>query len=115
MSSEKPESLLIEFRTIHGMVYNAMKLFMEVNPTLFDECSSAYAEENNTVNERKQAREMRWERLKAMAQQNQAGNPLLSAQKVPPASGPVGDYGHVKAFENLTIQDGPAPARGVSR
>ena len=26
------------------MVYNAMKLFMEVNPQLFDDCSHDYAE-----------------------------------------------------------------------
>jgi serine/threonine-protein phosphatase 2A regulatory subunit B' len=32
------------YRTIHGMVYNAMKLFMEVNPQLFDDCSHDYAE-----------------------------------------------------------------------
>jgi serine/threonine-protein phosphatase 2A regulatory subunit B' len=29
-------------RTIHGMVYNALKLFMEINPTLFDECTNNY-------------------------------------------------------------------------
>ena len=26
-----------EFRTIHGMVYNALKMFMEINPELFEE------------------------------------------------------------------------------
>lgn len=25
-------------RTIHGMVYNALKLFMEINPELFEQC-----------------------------------------------------------------------------
>jgi len=32
------------FRTIHGMVYNALKLFMEINPELFDECLQQYKE-----------------------------------------------------------------------
>ena len=29
-------------RTIHGMVYNALKLFMEINPELFDESMQQY-------------------------------------------------------------------------
>eukprot|EP00158_Paraphelidium_tribonemae_P005414 Partr_v1_DN27321_c0_g1_i8_m46381 putative Protein phosphatase 2A regulatory B subunit (B56 family) len=29
-------------RTIHGLVYNALKLFMEISPKLFDECTNAY-------------------------------------------------------------------------
>ncbi|KAJ5223360.1 hypothetical protein N7468_007902 [Penicillium chermesinum] len=34
-------------RTIHSMVYNAMKMFMEINPQLFDECSHDYTEHQN--------------------------------------------------------------------
>ena len=44
------------------MVYNAMKLFMEVNPQLFDDCSHDYAEQQNQVREKEQARSARWER-----------------------------------------------------
>jgi serine/threonine-protein phosphatase 2A regulatory subunit B' len=29
-------------RTIHGLVYNALKMFMEVSPKLFDECTNKY-------------------------------------------------------------------------
>lgn len=29
-------------RTIHGMVYNALKLFMEINPELFDDTMQHY-------------------------------------------------------------------------
>ena len=29
-------------RTIHGLVYNALKLFMEMSPKLFDECTNKY-------------------------------------------------------------------------
>ena len=29
-------------RTIHGMVYNALRLFMEINPELFDESMRQY-------------------------------------------------------------------------
>jgi len=29
-------------RTIHGHIYNALKLFMEMNQHLFDECTQNY-------------------------------------------------------------------------
>ena len=29
-------------RTIHGLIYNALKLFMEMNQKLFDECTSKF-------------------------------------------------------------------------
>ena len=32
-------------RTIHGLIYNALKLFMEMNQKLFDECARKYKEE----------------------------------------------------------------------
>ncbi|KAH8758702.1 protein phosphatase 2A regulatory B subunit [Hyaloscypha finlandica] len=53
-------------RTIHGMVYNAMKLFMEINPQLFDDCSHDYTENQNNAEAREQARESKW---KALAEQ----------------------------------------------
>lgn len=28
--------------TIHGMVFNALKLFMEINPELFQQCQDNY-------------------------------------------------------------------------
>jgi hypothetical protein len=34
--------LTLVYRTIHGMVYNALKLFMEINPDLFDEAMQQY-------------------------------------------------------------------------
>lgn len=32
-------------RTIHGLIYNALKLFMEMNQKLFDECTQQYKAE----------------------------------------------------------------------
>ncbi|KAF1346052.1 phosphatase 2A regulatory B subunit-domain-containing protein [Delphinella strobiligena] len=62
-------------RTIHGMVYNAMKLFMEVNPQLFDECSHEYTESQNTADQRAQARQAKWDRLTELAQKMKSGLP----------------------------------------
>ncbi|CAG8710977.1 5592_t:CDS:2, partial [Ambispora leptoticha] len=36
-------------RTIHGLVYNALKLFMEINPALFDECAAQYKQNQETA------------------------------------------------------------------
>lgn len=32
-------------RTIHGLIYNALKLFMEMNQKLFDDCTQQYKTE----------------------------------------------------------------------
>ncbi|KAM3505488.1 hypothetical protein MY11210_007944 [Beauveria gryllotalpidicola] len=55
-------------RTIHGMVYNAMKLFMEINPQLFDDCSHEYTEHQNSAAEREALRERKWAALGEQAE-----------------------------------------------
>ncbi|KAB2576694.1 Serine/threonine-protein phosphatase 2A 56 kDa regulatory subunit delta isoform [Lasiodiplodia hormozganensis] len=61
-------------RTIHGMVYNAMKLFMEVNPQLFDECSHEYAEKQQNAQSEEQARKQRWDKLAELAAARKTGS-----------------------------------------
>lgn len=51
------------------MVYNAMKLFMEVNPQLFDECSQDYTDQQNNAEAIKANRQAKWERLSQLAEQ----------------------------------------------
>ena len=60
-------------RTIHGLVYNAMKLFMEIDHQLFDECSRRYAESQETADERERARLQRWDVLAEQARRKQPG------------------------------------------
>lgn len=60
-------------RTIHGMVYNAMKLFMEVNPQLFDDCSHEYTEAQQHLAEKQQTRQMKWDKIADLAKQRQNG------------------------------------------
>lgn len=33
------------YRTIHGLIYNALKIFTEMNQSLFDECTKKYKED----------------------------------------------------------------------
>ena len=37
--------LFVSYRTIHGLIYNALKIFMEMNQKLFDECNQKYQED----------------------------------------------------------------------
>ena len=57
-------------RTIHGMVYNAMKLFMEINPQLFDDCSHNYTETQSSAEAREAHRQYRWEHMAKLAKLN---------------------------------------------
>lgn len=57
------------------MVYNAMKLFMEINPQLFDECSHEYTEAQNNADQVKAERKAKWERLAELAKRNSAALP----------------------------------------
>lgn len=49
------------------MVYNAMKLFMEINPQLFDDCSHDYNEHQNNADKREQERKEKWDKLQQRA------------------------------------------------
>lgn len=52
-----------------------MKLFMEINPQLFDDCSHDYNEHQNNADKREQARKDKWTRL-----QNQADKKKQSSK-----------------------------------
>ena len=56
------------------MVYNAMKLFMEINPQLFDECSHDYTELQNTAEQRQATRQSKWDQLEEQAKRQQMQN-----------------------------------------
>lgn len=53
-------------RTIHGMVYNAMRMFMEINPHLFDACLSEYNIAQEEAEQRLADRENMWKKLETM-------------------------------------------------
>lgn len=43
-----PDNLLtVSIRTIHGLIYNALKLFMEMNQKLFDDCTQQFRAEKS--------------------------------------------------------------------
>ena len=68
-------------RTIHGLIYNALKLFMEMNQKLFDECSQKYKAERQKEKEKMKEREEFWTKLESCAKQNPkvGAFPILAA------------------------------------
>lgn len=83
-------------RTIHGMVYNALKLFMEINPDLFDESMQQYKQKRIDDQQHAVQRYEAWQRLKEKAEQNAPGGKLPSecasvTYPSPPSPSPVDD------------------------
>ncbi|GHJ85301.1 hypothetical protein NliqN6_1703 [Naganishia liquefaciens] len=104
-------------RTIHGMIYNALKVFVEINPQLFEECQHGYKAMKREEAERAIARYNEWMRLREIAIQNAGGidSPKLPASlKEPPPPRPepyeeTGDeVGDVSAemLHNGTLEGG---------
>ncbi|KAK6635219.1 Serine/threonine-protein phosphatase 2A 56 kDa regulatory subunit gamma isoform [Polyplax serrata] len=55
-------------KTIHGLIYNALKLFMEMNQKLFDECTQQYKEKQKKEKDRR--KEDIWCRIEELAKRN---------------------------------------------
>ncbi|OTA01854.1 Protein phosphatase 2A, regulatory B subunit, B56 [Trichoderma parareesei] len=101
-------------RTIHGMVYNAMKLFMEINPQLFDDCSHDYTEQQNSAAAREALRERKWAALAQQADERRAAMGLSPAAQPGRAQGgnlpPLAEVDpaaedNQKRLDSLKLQD----------
>ncbi|XP_052766892.1 serine/threonine-protein phosphatase 2A 56 kDa regulatory subunit gamma isoform-like isoform X2 [Mya arenaria] len=57
-------------KTIHGLIYNALKLFMEMNQKLFDDCTQQYKTERQKEKEKMKLREETWLKLQNIAKGN---------------------------------------------
>ena len=95
------------------MVYNAMKLFMEINPQLFDDCSHEYTEHQNNAEARVKARDAKWKALATQAsarKTNGAARTKFSAQ--PGLEGIDATEENMKLMESLKLVDSrERPAR----
>ncbi|KAK0524396.1 serine/threonine-protein phosphatase 2A 56 kDa regulatory subunit delta isoform [Tilletia horrida] len=57
-------------RTIHGLVFNALKLFMDINPALFDACTNEFKQQRQGERQRALDRDDAWRRLREAAIEN---------------------------------------------
>lgn len=78
------------------MVYNAMKLFMDINPQLFDDCMQEYKEHQSGADEREKSRQQRWELVVEQAEKRKNGH-------VPPQpSLPTSSSGKAEEIDPIT-------------
>lgn len=94
------------------MVYNAMKLFMEINPQLFDDCSHDYNEHQNSADTREQARKEKWARLQSQADKMKQG-----LRPVKPADASADNESRLDALklhdENAMAQTAAVSSRSI--
>uniref|UniRef100_A0A8C1U0D8 Serine/threonine protein phosphatase 2A regulatory subunit n=1 Tax=Cyprinus carpio TaxID=7962 RepID=A0A8C1U0D8_CYPCA len=57
-------------KTIHGLIYNALKLFMEMNQKLFDDCTQQFRAEKNKEKAKLKEREEAWMKIESLARSN---------------------------------------------
>merc|ERR1711979_39928 len=51
---------------VHGLTFNVLKLLMEADPQLFDECSAKHRVDEEEEERRDQVRVLKWSRLKEL-------------------------------------------------
>lgn len=83
------------------MVYNAMKLFMEINPQLFDDCSQEYTEHQNSADAREKQRERKWAAIQELADKQKANGSTATEET-------DGTEDNQKRLDSLRLQDRPA-------
>jgi len=57
-------------KTIHGLIYNALKLFMDMNQKLFDDCTQKFKAEMKKEKEKERERLDNWKKVEDKARQN---------------------------------------------
>merc|ERR1719158_2413226 len=55
---------------VHGLTFNVLKLLMEADPQLFDECSAKHRQEAEDEEGQKSQRQSRWEQLQNLYDRN---------------------------------------------
>nr|CAD7440643.1 unnamed protein product [Timema bartmani] len=101
-------------KTIHGLIYNALKLFMEMNQKLFDECTQQYKQERQREKERQRDRDDAWTRVEELAMRNPCYAPSRtdSIDSSIDLSSPIADG---DADEDMTYEKLEAEAREVRK
>jgi serine/threonine-protein phosphatase 2A regulatory subunit B' len=56
-------------RAVHGLTANVRKMFLEMDPELFEECQQKYLEKEARATELEEKRELTWKQLEAVAAQ----------------------------------------------
>lgn len=92
-------------KTIHGLIYNALKLFTEMNQKLFDECTQKYKNERQKEKEKLKDREDKWSKVEQLARRNPSyhcnGDNSLSNSSACSPSGNDADIEDFDIYERI--------------
>ncbi|XP_075222490.1 serine/threonine-protein phosphatase 2A 56 kDa regulatory subunit gamma isoform-like isoform X2 [Lycorma delicatula] len=104
-------------KTIHGLIYNALKLFMEMNQKLFDECTQQYKQDKQKEKEKQKEREDLWGRVENLAMRNPSYESTLSrtsSMSIPLSSNVTSPTGDMED-PDITYEKLEAEAREVRK
>lgn len=65
-------------QAIHGLTTNVRKMFLELDPELFEECARQYGEREAKAEELKEVRELTWQRLAAAAAPQEGAEDMVT-------------------------------------
>ncbi|CAF0726952.1 unnamed protein product [Rotaria sordida] len=100
-------------KTIHGLIYNALKLFMEMNHKLFDECSQKYKLEKQKEKDKLRDRDSAWMKIESRARQNP--NYKAFATNQPELYRPIDNDDDDGGAANITAKEIEQEAKEASR
>jgi serine/threonine-protein phosphatase 2A regulatory subunit B' len=66
-------------KTIHGLIFSALKVLMEMNAKLFEECTQKYRADRVKEKKKQKEREEQWARIEQIARMRAANRPELQA------------------------------------
>ncbi|XP_063757969.1 serine/threonine-protein phosphatase 2A 56 kDa regulatory subunit gamma isoform-like isoform X3 [Eleginops maclovinus] len=66
-------------KTIHGLIYNALKLFMEMNQKLFDDCTQQFRAEKSKEKAKWKERDEAWLKIENLAKSNPQFLPFVDS------------------------------------
>ncbi|KAK4698820.1 serine/threonine-protein phosphatase 2A regulatory subunit B', partial [Phenoliferia sp. Uapishka_3] len=79
-------------RQIHTLAYNALRLLMEINAEVFEQCTQAFKRSRQTEKARQKVREDKWLRLRAAALRNKSDTTPLPESLTMASIMPEGTY-----------------------
>lgn len=97
-------------KTIHGLIYNALKIFMEMNQKMFDECTQKYKADKQKEKAKLKEREDFWMKLQHLALMNPLSNRMDKKELAKLASGDAATNIIVDATNNTAMDIGDNPA-----
>ncbi|SGY75033.1 BQ5605_C005g03396 [Microbotryum silenes-dioicae] len=87
-------------RQIHNLAYNALKLLMEINADVFEQCSAEYKKSRQAEKARQKVREQKWQMLRDDALKNKNDTTPLPASLLSDDLVPQGTYNPMQDLED---------------